>query len=203
MKRAFLIHGWGGSSQSDFFPWLKTELEKLGYEVYAPDMPDTETPVIEKWVSQLSKVVGVPDQNTYFVGHSIGCQTILRYLETATSSVGGAVFVAGWFNLENLESDEEVEVARPWIDIPIDSEKVKSILPVSTLIISENDPYGCLEENKQKFSAIMTKGIVVPFAGHFNPEDGYAQIPLVVDELKGFLSPHSGGKIPKGRGLCG
>lgn len=189
MKRVIIVHRWEGGSHDDWRPWLKSELEKLGYEVQVPDMPDTDTPVIEKWVNKLSEVVGIPDANTYFVGHSIGCQTILRYLETINTPVGGAVFVAGWFYLDNLENDEVKEIAKPWIETPINLEKVKLVLPTAILIISENDPYGCLEENKQKFAEVMTKGIVVPFAGHFTAGDGYAEIPTVVDELKGFLVP--------------
>ena len=114
---------------------------------------------------------------------------ILTNLETIDTPVGGAVFVAGWFNLENMEDEDVKEIARPWIETPINLVKVKSVLPTATLIISENDPYGCLEVNKQKFSEVMTKGIVVPNAGHFTSEDGYNEIPLVVDELKGFFSP--------------
>src|SRR3989338_5705049 len=116
MKRVFIVHGWGGSSHSGWQPWLKTALEKLGYQVFCPDMPDTDTPIIDKWVNHLAETVGVPDSETFFIGHSIGCQTILRYLETIDTPVGGAVFVAGWFNLENMESDEEKETAGPWIE---------------------------------------------------------------------------------------
>ncbi|MEK7531450.1 MAG: alpha/beta hydrolase, partial [Patescibacteria group bacterium] len=87
-----------------WFPWLKTELEKNGFQVHVPAMPESAEPKIEAWVSHLSKIVGDVDKNTYFVGHSIGCQTILRYLETlpADKKVGGATFVAGWFTLMNL-----------------------------------------------------------------------------------------------------
>lgn len=188
MKRVIIIHRWEGGSHDDWRPWLKSELEKLGYEVQVPDMPDTDVPVIEKWVRKLSEVVGTPDADTYFVGHSIGCQTILRYLETISTPIGGAVFVAGWFNLGNLEDEEVKEIARPWIETPIDLEKVKAVLPQSKLIISENDPYGCLEENKQKFAQIMTKVIIVPNAGHFTAEDGFTELPVVIEEIKNLFT---------------
>ena len=115
-KRVIIVHRWDGNSEADWYPWLKTELEKSGHEVIVPNMPDTAVPVIEKWVPKLAQTLGVPDANTYFVGHSIGCQTILRYLETVSNgTVGGALFVAGWFDLENLESPEVAAIAQPWI----------------------------------------------------------------------------------------
>lgn len=183
MKKIIIVHRWEGNSQDDWYPWLKSELEKIGHKVLVPDMPDTDSPVIEKWVGHLAKIVGTPDKDTYFVGHSIGCQTILRYLDAyrfePLGGVGGAIFVAGWFNLANLENDEVKEIARPWIKTPINSVKIRTVLPESTLFISENDPYDCLEENKQRFAEMMTKSVVVPFAGHFTAKDGYKTIPFI------------------------
>jgi len=166
MKRVFIVHRWEGGSQDDWRPWLKSELEQKGFEVTVPDMPDTQTPVIEKWVSHLAEVVGTPDEDTYFIGHSIGCQTILRYLESLNTPVGGAIFVAGWFNLENMEDEEVKVIARPWIETPINLEKVKSMLPMSVLIISEDDPYGAFIENTEKFAQVVTHTVVLPNAGH-------------------------------------
>ena len=166
MKRVILVHRWSGGPSDDWRPWLKKELERRGFEVLIPKMPDTEVPVIEKWVRHLAEVVETPDSETYFIGHSIGCQAILRYLETINTPVGGAILVAGWFNLENLEDEESKEIARPWIETPIDLEKVRKVLPKSVLIISEDDPYGAFDENKQKFSKIVTQCIVLPHAGH-------------------------------------
>ena len=103
MKRVILVHRWSGGANDDWRPWLGAELEKKGFQVLTPSMPDTEVPVIEKWVSHLATIVGTPDSETYFIGHSIGCQAILRYLESIDQPVGGAMFVAGWFKLEHLE----------------------------------------------------------------------------------------------------
>ena len=151
-------------------------------------MPDIDNPVIGKWVEKLSEVVGIPNSNTFFVGHSIGCQTILRYLEAINVSVGGAVFVAGWFNLENLEDEEISQIAKPWIETPIDLKKVKRVLSKSTLIISGNDPFGCLEENKAKFAQIITKRIIMPNAGHLSAKDGFTELPVVLEEVKNLIN---------------
>lgn len=184
MKRVFVVHGWGGSPHGGWHSWLKTELEKLGYQVFSLEMPATETPVIEKWVNYLSEAVGVPDNETFFIGHSVGCQTILRYLEAINTPVGGAVFVAGWFNLENMESEADKEIARPWLETPIDLNKIQRALPKSTLIISDNDPYGAFEENKQKFVELGSKILVLHNAGHISASDGFSEVPVVIEQLQ-------------------
>ncbi len=176
-----MVHRWSGGPEDDWRPWLKAELEQHGYEIHVPSMPDTEVPVIEKWVNHLAQVVGTPDEHTYFIGHSIGCQTILRYLETLSSPIGGAVFVAGWFRLENLEDDEVRAIARPWMETPIDAERIRRVLPKSTLIISENDPFGAFDENVAKFTALNTAVITLPDAGHITAKDGFLEFPTLRD----------------------
>lgn len=144
-------------------------------------MPETDTPIIEKWVTKLSEVVGVPDEKTFFIGHSIGCQTILRYLETIDIQIGGAVFVAGWFDLKNLEDEESSQIAKPWLESPIDLSKVSRVLPKSVLIISDNDPYGAFETNQAKFSGLGSEIIVIKSGGHLTGEDGFSELPQILD----------------------
>ena len=179
MKRVIIVHRWAGGALDDWRPWLKVELEKRGYEVLTPTMPDTETPVIEKWVSHLSNVVGTPNSDTYFIGHSIGCQSILRYLETINTSVAGAIFVAGWFNLENLEDEETKEIAKPWIQIPINIEKIKKVLAKAVLIISKNDPFGAFDENVKKFSEVGAEIVTLESAGHITQKE----VPEILEQF--------------------
>jgi len=107
MKRAFIIHGWGGSPEEGWLLWLKNELEKREFEVYVPGMPDSKHPKMDAWLERLKKDVGTPDENCYFVGHSLGCISILRYLEglSQDQQIGGAVLVAGFSDI-NIAVDE-------------------------------------------------------------------------------------------------
>ena len=129
VKRVFLIHGWGGSPDTDWHQWLKRELEKKYFEVEIPVMPDSLNPTISTWVSKLKEVVGKCDKDTYFVGHSIGCQAIMRYVEKLNKDekVGGIIFVAGWFNLTDEAWDETYtkKIAAPWLNTNIDFNKIK------------------------------------------------------------------------------
>lgn len=184
IKRVFIVHGWDGSPKSDFNPWLHKELETRGFEVHSPAMPTPEEPKIETWVSFLSQTVGDIDENTFFVGHSIACQTILRFLETLPEDkrVGGAVFVAGFFTIINLENEDVEKVARPWIETPINLEKVKSHLSKSIAIFSDNDPYVTLD-NKNRFAELGSKIIIEHNMSHFNEGAGITELPVALNAV--------------------
>ena len=81
MKRVILVHGWGFNPTMNWYPWLKKELEKKGFEVIIPAMPNTNEPDINSWVFKLREFVGRDDGELILIGHSIGCQTIMRFLE--------------------------------------------------------------------------------------------------------------------------
>ena len=187
-KTIVIVHGWDSSSKGDWFPWLQKECEKLGFETIVPDMPETETPEISKWVSRLKETVKSVDENTYFVGHSIACQTIMRFLAGQEKKVGGAVFVAPWFNVIKLESKEVEEVARPWIETPIDFNKLKKVLTKLTTIFSNNDPFVPFEESKKIFEEKLNpKIVVVHNAGHVIAADGFTEFPEALTELKSII----------------
>jgi predicted alpha/beta hydrolase family esterase len=183
MKKVFIIHGWGGNPDEPLLVWLDTELQKKGYEVVRPAMPNSLEPKIEVWVTHLASLVGVPDENTYFIGHSIGCQTIMRYLSTLPENikVGGALFIAGWFNLAHLEEydgEGAEEIGKPWIENPIDFEAIKKVCQEITVFLSTNEPYEYVEENKHTFEEkLNAKVVLMENKGHFTAEDGVVSLP--------------------------
>lgn len=190
--RVFIIHRWDGSPETDWCPWLKTELESRGAQVVVPQLPDAENPRISTWVSAVANAVGAPDASTYFVGHSLGCQAIARYLVTLPTDVvvGGAVFVAGYFKrLAGLEDNASVhEVAHHWMDTPLDLSQVRSHLPKSVAIFSDNDPYVPVD-NQRAFQDVLGSRIVVEHnQGHFTADDGVLDLPSARDAVWSLMS---------------
>ena len=154
-KRVIIIHGWDGYPEECWFPWLKDELEKRGFDVVVPAMPDPAEPEIGAWVGHLAELVGEPDENTYLVGHSMGVQTILRYLASLEEGwIGGVVLVAGFFELVELDDNEDEAVVRPWLETPIDCEAVKKATSKITAVFSDNDEWVPLEEKSEAVSTI-------------------------------------------------
>jgi len=187
-KRVFIIHGWGGVPDVDWYSWLKRELENLGYEVQSPSMPNTMRPTIEEWVSKIKEIVGEVDKDMYFVGHSMGCQAIMRYLERLPEEVivKGVVFVAGWFNLTDETWDEDYlpEIAKPWIDTPIDFSKVKKHAKRFVAVYSDNDPYVPVSDSKLFKERLGAEVILEKNKGHITGgDDNVTELPIVLEKI--------------------
>lgn len=181
LKRVFIIHGWGGSPETNWLPWLEKELKFRGFQVFVPAMPDTDNPKMEAWISILAEVVGQPDNETYFVGHSIGSQAILRYLERVEIPVGGVLHVAGWFILTNLEPEEEL-IAEPWLNKPINYEHIKKVAPKMIALFSDNDPSVPLGDADLFNNRLGAEIVIEKNAGHFTgEEDGRTEYPVILE----------------------
>lgn len=185
MKRVIIVHGWSGHPKEAWFPWMKKELEKRGFNVEVPKMPNTDHPKIKSWVPFLAKIVGKSNKDTYLVGHSIGCQTILRYLASLPKDVkiGGVLFVAGWFKLSNLGTEEERKVAKPWLNTAINFAKVRLHTKKFAAIFSDNDPYVPLENVKMFKEKLGAKTIMVRKKGHMGGDDKVTKLPIALKEL--------------------
>lgn len=190
-KRVFIIHGWDGYPEEGIFPWLKGELQKRGFAVFDPAMPDPIRPKIEAWVSFLAKQVGTPDENTFFFGHSMGAQGILRYLESLPEGlkVGGAVFLAGFVHLtdEVYEIEEDHAVVKPWLEMPLDWEKVKSHANKFVSIFSDDDPIVPLSDAKIFERELGAKIVIEKGKGHFSGSSGIKELPSALEAVLGVM----------------
>ena len=183
-KRVIIVHGWGGYPEEGWFPWMKKILEAKGFEVIVPKMPDTDAPKIEAWVNHLAKIIGTPDKDTFLVVHSIGGQTTMRYLQNATGKIGGIVFVGGWLTLNPFEDPEEKAIVKPWLETPIDFEKVKKAVDGKIIgIFSDDDPYVPLENVKAFEQKLGAKTIILKGKGHMGGDDNCNELPEALNAV--------------------
>jgi hypothetical protein len=184
-KRVIIVHGWGDSPNGAWFPWLKSELEQRGFEVHIPSMPNPDYPKIESWVGKMRTLSEKPGPDTILVGHSIGCQTILRFLEMfqPTPRIAGAVFVAPWLTLKSLDSAEDEATAKPWLTRPINFSGVKSRVPKIIAIFSDNDPYVPFE-NEGKFKQLLgAETMMLHDRKHFADDEGTMELPEALNAV--------------------
>ncbi len=190
MNKIYIVHCWDGTKEDGWYPWLDKELSNNQNTVYRFNMPNTANPEIKEWVNYLDKQVEDLDENTYFVGHSIGCQTIMRYLQTKeVCNIGGILFVAPWLDLLDyaIEDEDSYNTAKPWLTTKIDFEKVKEFTNNINCIFSDDDYFVSLEQ-KEKFEKLLNaKTIVVSGKGHISQEDGVYELKEIIDECQKMI----------------
>lgn len=190
MKRAFLIHGWEGYPEESWLPWIKEKLLEKGFDVIVPAMPDTANPTYQKWVPYLTEIVSNPSANDYFVGHSLGCITILRYIETLedNQNVGGVVLVAGFGH--DLDYKGYKGELSSFFKDPINWEKIKRHCPKFVAIHSDDDPWVPLEHNQLFQEKVGAKAIIEHKMKHFSGEDDVTQLPSALKSLLEISNNH-------------
>jgi predicted alpha/beta hydrolase family esterase len=185
-KRAFIIHGYQGYPEEAWLPWLKGELDARGYSACLPRMPNPESPTIAEWVGFIAGLVGNPDNETVMVGHSIGGQAVLRYLErigAAGNSVGRTVIAASGFppglSLEEaMKMAEGDQVLLPWLTVGVDPKPVRAAAGACTVILSDDDPYIEVGSAEAAFREALDPHIVIEHCkGHLNDDSGLTELP--------------------------
>jgi len=87
-------------------PILKKELEKIGYDVWLPQLPDTDNPDIKKWLP-FALENRKYDQDSVLIGHSAGNPLILSILENLEVKVKLAIMVAAFSEPNDLDIEKE------------------------------------------------------------------------------------------------
>lgn len=178
-KRVFLIHGWGGYPEEGWRPWLKKELEKRNFEVFIPAMPNTNFPLYEQWINHLQHLIGKPQDNDILVGHSLGCITILRFLEKlkGNKKIKGSVFVAGFTDDLGFKELSSFFVTK--IDFP----KIKKHCQKFIALHSDNDPYVSLKYGNIFKEKLNGELIIEHNKKHFSGDDGILNLPSALSSV--------------------
>ena len=189
MKRVIIVHCWEGYPEYCWYPYVKKQLEHRGFQVNVPAFPKPELPEQKTWVSYLATKVGKPDENLFLIGHSIGCITILRYLESfdENQKVGGVILVAGF------TEDIGYQELKNFFETPIDFKKIKTKSKNGFIAIhSDNDPYVDLKFAdifKEKLGAeIIIKHRMEHFSGATEDEKSCTELPDVVESIEKLSS---------------
>ncbi len=163
-------------------PWLRTEGEKKGYDIIIPTMPDTNHPRVGPWVKMIQDTVGEPRPDDIFIGHSLGCIAIIRYLETLQvgESVGQCIFVASFF--EDL-GDQFAEL-RSFLKEPINWENVRARCARFDVIHSTDDAYVPVERAQNVAEKLGVELDLREGFGRFSSDRNTTELPLIFEKIR-------------------
>ena len=184
MKRAIIVHCWGGNSKYAWYPSVQKELETLGYQVFVPDMPGTDAPKLSEWLPFLSNLIDTPDEDLVLIGHSVGTVVIMRYLESLKEKeiIGKAILVAGYTDPLGFKELEN------FFKTNLDFEKIKTKSKKGFVLIqSDNDPfvsdqYG-IRLRDELNAKLVVKHNALHMSGSADGENACLELPEVTTNL--------------------
>jgi len=182
MTKVIIIHGAYGSPEENWFPWLKVELEKLNCNVFLPKFPTPNNQSLETWLKLFEEYKQYVDEDTIFIGHSLGPAFILNILENLNKQIKAAFFVSGWIGL--LDNPYFDNINKTIVDKEFNWQKIQQNCKKFFVFHSDNDPYVPLEKSKELAEQLNTEIILVNNAGHFNSESGYFKFELLLETIK-------------------
>lgn len=182
MKNAFIIHGAYGSSDENWFPWLKEELEKLDYEVFVPDFPTPEGQNLENWREIFEDYKEFIDVDTVFVGHSLAPAFILDILQNISVKVKACFFISGFLKL--LGNKDFDTINESFVKNQFNWNKIINNSNKFFVYHSDNDPYVPIECATELAELLNTVPIIIKGAGHFNTAVGYTKFEELLEEIK-------------------
>ncbi len=179
-KKAVILHGTNSTSQNGWFPWTKGELEKLGYEVWVPDLPGAKAPNIERYNKFLLSS-GWDFRGNLIIGHSSGSVAILGLLQTLPEDIkADTAILVGTFR-GNLSRKDLKDV-----DIKFDYAKIRAKAKKFIVIHSDNDPYCPLDGAKWIAKQLAAEFILLPgqqhFSSHIDPK--YKRFPKLIEIIR-------------------
>ncbi len=178
--RFVILHGTSRTHASNWFPWLKTQLEARGHEVWVPDLPDADHPDIARYNAFL-RASGYDFDNAVIIGHSAGSVAINGLLQALPeeTTINTAILVGtfrgdlGWDALHG-------------VDVPFDYEKIRSKAKQFIVIHSDNDPHCPIEGAKWIAEKLGAQFILMPGKQHFSKRldpsfDSFPELLTIID----------------------
>jgi serine hydrolase len=170
IDRILIMPRWSGTAASDFYPWLTRELTSRVPQVrveVASLRPVPDRPEIDACLEELA---GLDPSRTLLMGHSVGCQALLRALARLDAGIRAPALlcVAGWWTV-----DRPWDTIRPWIETPFDHARTAARCARIEVLLSDDDPFTRdAEETRRRFVEALGAHVeIVPGRQHFNASE--------------------------------
>jgi len=185
MTNIFIIHGSYGNPEENWFPWLKSELEKLDCRIFVPKFPTPKNQSLENWLNVFKDYKQYLNKDSIVVGHSLGPVFLLNILENLDRPIKAAFFVSGFLDL--LGNPDFDNINKSFVEKSFDWQKIKENCSKVFVFHSDNDPYIPLAQAEKLAKNLGVDVTLVKNAGHFNEKAGYYKFDLIFEKIKLLL----------------
>lgn len=186
MKSAYIFHDAFSDAVSDWYPWMKSSLEGLGYFVVVPSFPTPGGQSLESWKAVAKPLVQKWDNDTIVIGHGTGGLLAMRLLEDSNVSIHGLFIVAGYAELIGHAGYDRVN--ETFLKPVFNWSAIKNHAMVTEVFAGQNDPFVPAAASQVLAQNLGTNLQVIPDGGHITRADGFVQCVPVLQGIKESMS---------------
>ncbi len=175
----YLIHGYTASPEANWFPDFRKQLESDTVAVHILKMPNSHQPDFEEWVNHMDNEIIDFDENSIFVGHSLGCVTALNYLSKYSSKK-----IMGLYMISGFVEGSPIPELLPFVKNVLSYSKLIKQAAIRVAITAKDDdivPYQYSTILAEKLEADLT---ILETGKHFIDRDGFTAFPLLIKQIK-------------------
>lgn len=183
MKKIYLIHGFEGSPNGGWRPYLMRELAKQNVYTCALSMPSPEAPLLNDWMAEIKRYIDRDiNDDVYLVGHSLGGTAILHYLEKFNSpNLKGVIMVSAPCNQNSNDKIKE------FLNKDFDWSLIKNKIDNVVVIHGDNDPLVPLSDAQKISDELNGELIIIPNGGHLNGSSGFTELPEALSAISNMI----------------
>lgn len=193
MSTVVVSHRYSSDEHSDWYPYLRDEVQSLGHTVDIPNLPDALAPQPEPWRTAIAERASTaPAAEVVLVGHSVGAVNVLRFLQQHDPDRDG-VF-AGVVLVAAPAHEVGFDALAGFFAEPFDWPKIRRsaryfhVLAAADDTVLVPDPF---EHVAIHVTELGATGTVLAEGGHFSADPGSRiEVPAVVRIVLGIVDGH-------------
>lgn len=185
MKTALLVHGAYGNPEENWLPWLRLQLESLGYTVVAPVFPTPDGQDLETWMNIAKPHIESLDSESIVIGHSIGATFLLSVLEQLNEPIATAAFVSGFIGSLGNETFDPIN--KSFAEKQFNWDTITSSAKKFIVFHGSDDPYVPTQKSEELSAHLGTETQFIVDGGHLNEAAGFVYFSKLLEQIITFV----------------
>jgi uncharacterized protein len=186
MKSVYLFHDAYSGPHKEWLPWVKHELEKVGYAVFAPELPVGPVQSLASWDKIFTPFEKRIDTQSILIGHGIGALYVLNLLARREGMIEKAILVSGF--AEKIPHQGFNYIAKSYLQ-NFDWHTLRQKSQAWYVIHGTDDPFIPFDAGKRLSQNLEARFIPVEEGGHLNQASGFTQNTQVLQAVFEVLAP--------------
>lgn len=186
MKTAYIFHDSFSDPFGEWYPWMKTILEGMGYLVIVPKFPSPAGQSYESWKVVIKNHINTFTTETIMIGHGTGALFALRLAQDSTVKVRGLFLVAAYGGaIGNIGYDR---INKTFYEPTLDWEKILKNSSIVRVYAGADDPFVPMSATEELADHLGEVVQIIPEGGHVNKAAGFSELIVVASGIKEGLA---------------